>query len=71
MKREKLDWYTLPESDQTWYLQETWCNTCDKADLGLSDPELYIEGGIKYIDGKCLVCGSICSSTISEHDSDV
>ena len=66
-QRVELDFYSLSESDQQWYLCETWCVVCKKADLGISDPELYVEGGSKYIEGKCLVCGSQCVSTVTEH----
>ena len=68
--REDLDFNALPKSDKDWFLQETWCDTCDKADLGMKEPELYVENNIKYISGKCIICNTKCISTITEQDID-
>lgn len=68
--REDLDFNSLPESDKDWFLQETWCDVCNQADLGIKEPELYIENNIKYISGKCVVCNTKCVSTITENDID-
>ncbi len=68
--RENLDFYSLSESDQEWFLRETWCDVCNKADIGMKEPELYIEDGVKHIAGKCIVCNTPCVSTITEHNAD-
>ena len=68
--RIELDFSALPEPDKDWFLQETWCDTCGKADLGIKQPELYIEKNIKYIAGKCITCDTKCISIITEKDVD-
>ena len=52
------------------YLHDSWCDSCNEADLGISNPELYIEGGRKYISGNCKVCGALCSSEIIEKQAE-
>lgn len=66
-EREHLDFYSLSSSDQDWFLSETWCETCSKADLGIKEPKLYIENGIKHIEGKCNICNALCVSKLTEH----
>jgi len=61
-----IDISTLPEIEQDIYLKDSWCPKCQEADLGIVSPELYIEGGRKYISGNCNVCGETCVSEIIE-----
>ena len=55
------------ESERHWLLNETWCDKCNMADLGITDPQLYLEDGRKFIEGKCMRCGSTCISEIVDH----
>jgi len=64
--REIIDISSLPEIERDIYLQDSWCDNCEKADLGIVNPELYIESGQKFISGNCKVCGARCVSTIIE-----
>jgi hypothetical protein len=64
--KEYLKFSSLEKAEQEWYLRNTWCESCGKADLGIEQPELYLENGEKYISGKCKVCLSLCISTIVE-----
>jgi len=66
--RINLDFNSLSAVEQDWYLQETWCDVCEKADLGILEPELYMENNQKYVGGKCRVCGTKCVSSIIEKD---
>jgi hypothetical protein len=65
-----IDLATLPEIERDMYLHDSWCDSCNEADLGISNPELYIEGGRKYISGNCKVCGALCSSEIIEKQAE-
>jgi hypothetical protein len=58
-----LDINVLSEFERDFYLNESWCGNCGEADLGIVEPEIYIESEKKYIVGKCKVCDE---STISE-----
>ncbi|WP_111643405.1 hypothetical protein [Marinimicrobium alkaliphilum] len=64
--KEIIDLSALPEIDRDIYLNDSWCDDCNEADLGINNPELYIDGGRKYIGGTCKVCGAICTSEIIE-----
>lgn len=56
----------LLEIERNIYLADTWCSKCQKPDLGIVHPELYTEGGHKYISGNCKACGEICVAEIIE-----
>jgi hypothetical protein len=66
LNREVLDFESQSESDREWMIRETWCNRCQKPDLGIGNPILYIEDGRKFIEGSCLVCDVVCKSEITE-----
>jgi hypothetical protein len=62
-----LDFNSLDELEKSMYLDDTWCDNCSKADLGIDKPELYVENNRKFISGSCKVCGESCSSEIITH----
>ena len=51
-------------ADQRWFAQNTWCGTCQKADLGLVEPVEFEESGKIFVEGKCSRCQSIVISEI-------
>jgi len=59
-----IDLSSLDEIERSIYLDETWCDKCSEADLGIDKPELYIENNCKFISGSCTVCGELCISEI-------
>ncbi|WP_374963408.1 hypothetical protein [Spongiibacter tropicus] len=66
--KEIIDLNTIPEIERDIYLEDSWCNNCNEADLGIVNPELYTLGGRKYLGGNCKVCGAVCTSEIIEQD---
>lgn len=46
--------------------EDTWCETCNQADLGLVEPREYEEAGEILIEGKCRKCGNRVVSKIIE-----
>jgi len=50
-------------------VENTWCDHCSKADLGLIDPLEYEEDGQIYLEGKCKACGKRVVSKIIERDA--
>lgn len=52
--------------DKEWFLQNTWCDFCEKADLGMERPTEYEQNGKIYISGFCLICGNEVKSEIIE-----
>lgn len=59
MTKVKLDFDQLSPLEQEWFLTETWCDSCDEADLGIVDPSYYREDGKEFIEGKCKKCGAV------------
>lgn len=68
--RETIDLSTLPEIERDIYLNDSWCDKCNEADLGIVNPELYVESGRKYICGNCKICGTECISEIIERQGE-
>jgi len=64
MAKGYLEFSELDDSDQEWYLKETWCDKCSKADLGIKDPAMYKENGNTFVTGKCVVCGEPQTSQV-------
>lgn len=56
------------EAGRYWLIEESWCEACGEADLGLSDPVEYEENGARYIEGKCMSCRTTVRSVILEID---
>ena len=57
------------ESELVDFLNDTWCDQCGEADLGITDPVLHLENDAKFIIGNCRACGSRCVSEIIEIQS--
>lgn len=64
--REVIDLSTISEVEKDIYLNDSWCDKCNEADLGIVGAELYVENGRKYIRGNCKICGTECISEIIE-----
>ncbi len=52
--------------EREWLLQNTWCDHCKKADLGMERPTEFELNGKIYISGFCRLCGHEIKSEI--HD---
>jgi hypothetical protein len=68
MKRIKRNFYDRPILDQRWFLKNTWCDTCQKADIGMYEPEEYEENGTIFIQGKCSRCDALVTSEVESRD---
>jgi hypothetical protein len=47
-------------------LQNTWCDACGEADLGMNSPREYEEDGRVYVEGQCRKCGREGRSEVIE-----
>ena len=63
---EYLDISSLSDLARDLYLRENWCDDCGKADLGFTEPRLYVENGRKFVSGSCKVCGADCVTELKE-----
>jgi hypothetical protein len=48
--------------------QNTWCDVCQQADLGLTEPVEYEEDGAIFVEGRCAKCENIIKSRITQVD---
>lgn len=58
---KKIDFAALEPQDQERYVKHTWCHVCEKPDLGITNPEVYVSMGEVYVQGLCAVCGTECA----------
>jgi hypothetical protein len=56
--------------EQEWLIENTWCEYCEAADLGIDKPFEYEEDGHVFIEGICRRCGRTVKSEIVVTDSD-
>jgi len=68
--RIKRDFYARDKEEQAEFLKMTWCNTCMKEDLGMTDPQEYEIQGKIFIDGKCTKCGSVVTTEMAFDDDE-
>ena len=62
----KRVFYDRQPQDKEWLLQNTWCDFCEKADLGIERPTEFELNGKIYLSGFCLICGNEIKSEIIE-----
>ena len=68
MTRIKKDFSSRDPSEQSWLLENTWCDRCNAADLGMSDPVEYEEDGVVRVEGRCHRCQARVVNVIEEHN---
>ena len=66
MTRIPRDFWSRPPQEQQFMIENTWCERCAAADLGLTDPVEFEEGGVRYLEGACRRCGERVVSEIHE-----
>lgn len=62
---EKKDFHLRPIFEQEWLIENTWCERCQKADIGIENPNEFEKNGKLYISGFCKSCGSELTSEIN------
>jgi hypothetical protein len=67
MARTIRDFTSRPAAERAFMIKNTWCKHCNAADLGLTDPVEYEEGGVRYLEGLCRQCRERVISEIHEH----
>jgi hypothetical protein len=70
MARIDRDFYANPKWLQDWQSENTWCDTCEQADLGMHSPKEYEEGGRTFVSGLCNNCGNVVTSEVLTIDVD-
>ena len=64
MARTERDFYDRTPEERSWLENETWCDGCCQANLGLIEPHEYEENGTVFIEGTCRSCGGRVASRI-------
>jgi hypothetical protein len=67
--RTERNFLDRTDFEREWILDNTWCDACEAADLGMTSPREYDEDGVVYVEGDCARCGSKVRSVISEKDA--
>lgn len=67
-ERTERDFFSHSEEDQQAFLEQTWCNSCQEVNLGMTDPQEYELKGIIYIEGKCKKCGEVVLTELTDED---
>jgi hypothetical protein len=62
----KREFSERDSQDREWHLQNTWCDFCEKADLGMERPTEFELNGKIYLSGFCIICGHEIKSEIIE-----
>jgi len=62
----KREFSLRPKDEKEWLIQNTWCDFCGKADLGMEKPIEYEKNGKYYLSGLCSICGQKVISEIIE-----
>jgi len=58
------DFFARNPLEQSTLLEETWCASCQEADLGMEDPQEYEEAGLVFVIGRCVKCGGVVQSEL-------
>jgi hypothetical protein len=67
--RVQRDFFSRGQPDQDFIRDNTWCDTCDEADIGLLNPVEYDEDGRVFVEGVCARCRSPIVTEIAEHSA--
>jgi hypothetical protein len=52
------DFSARPAREQQWLTDDSWCDVCNQADLGMREPKEFEEDGKIVVEGLCRKCGS-------------
>jgi hypothetical protein len=67
--RIERDFFANPPEDQKFFLDNTWCDSCGAADLGMKDLREYEEDDRIFVEGHCLKCGSVVRSKVTAKEA--
>lgn len=67
-ERIEIDFNQRDPQDQQELLSYTWCDQCQLADLGMTDPQEYRLNGIHFVEGRCRRCGQPVFTELSDDE---
>ncbi|WP_296058179.1 hypothetical protein [uncultured Amphritea sp.] len=66
--RVERDFSARSEDEQQAFLQETWCDHCQEANLGMKNPQEYLYKGVVFIEGECSRCANVVLTELTDDD---
>jgi len=70
LTRIERDFQARPQAEQQWMLDNTWCDACAEADLGMRDVREFVADGVVFVEGSCRKCGAQVRSEVVEGSFD-
>ena len=65
MKKQR-EFLARSQAEQQMLTEDSWCDVCEEADLGMRDPKEFEEDGKIVIEGFCRKCGNPIRNHITE-----
>ena len=66
--RQERDFSARSVDEQKAFLEQTWCDECQQANLGMSNQREYLFKGIIFVEGDCNGCGHPVLTELTEED---
>jgi hypothetical protein len=66
MARSNRDFLARPTGERVWILENSWCDSCNEADLGMENPVEFEQDGKIFVEGNCSQCGASIQSALEE-----
>ncbi|MCJ8338217.1 MAG: hypothetical protein MJK10_07065 [Pseudomonadales bacterium] len=67
-QRIARDFSARSQAEQQDFIENTWCDACQKENLGLNSPCEYEQSGIIYVEGKCNVCAKMVVTEFTDDE---
>ncbi len=67
-ERTMRDFTKRSAEDQQAFVELTWCDKCQKENLGLHEPCEYKLAGVVYIEGKCNQCKEVVVTELTDDE---
>ncbi len=62
------DFFARDPEEQQAFLDQTWCDKCQAADLGMHTPLEYELDGTIFVEGTCKQCGEQVYTELTDDD---
>lgn len=67
-ERIERDFFARDADEQQAFLEQTWCDNCMEANLGMEAPVEYVQNDTIFIEGKCKRCGEVIVTELTDDD---
>lgn len=67
--RIRRNFFVRDANERDIICENSWCDNCGEADIGLINPVEYEEAGQIFVEGACVRCGDRILNTINEERS--